>query len=421
MRIYFITVLLIFFTIKPSIAQNVRHNKNKIQVTNVSAKKDPMLVLTLTALIEGLYNGSVMVPDTITVELHDPTFTCLVIESQKGVLNTSGMGTFNFAIAKNDYPYFIVVKHRNSIETWSASTQTFTSSELSYDFTTAASQAHGNNMFLKGSKWCIYNGDINQDGYVNLTDLIAVNNDSYDGVTGHVITDITGDQFTNLSDLIIVNNNAYALVCKDLPLEAPDEFCYESQPYHSVLIGTQYWLKENLNVGTWIDGSQNQTDHNNISKYCPDNNPDYCATYGGLYQWNQAMQFVTVNGAKGICPPGWHIPTLNDLNTLATTVSGDGNALKDTSQGVTNIDYTGKGTNTSGFSALLSGYNLVGEGYNYFSDLTLSGTFWSSTQLEDDANYAYNMSLNWYDNSIYYGAYVYFSKVNGYSVRCVKN
>ena len=92
---------------------------------------------------------------------------------------------------------------------------------MSYDFTTSQNQAYGSNLVQKGSKWCIYSGDVNQDGYVNLTDLIAVNNDAYNGVTGYTVTDLTGDGFTNLSDLILVNNNAYNGIQTYSPLYSP--------------------------------------------------------------------------------------------------------------------------------------------------------------------------------------------------------
>src|ERR1035437_8570889 len=173
-------------------------------------------VLSLTTLIQARYNGSVMVPDTVTVELHDASSLAL-FDQNKGLLNASGTGTFIFNNAVNGSNYYIVVKHRNSIETWSASAHSFTSYALSYDFTTAATQAYGSNMVLNGGKYCIYSGDINQDGFINLTDLGAVNNDSYNLVTGYLVTDLTGDLYTNLSDLSIVNNNSYGLVSTKVP------------------------------------------------------------------------------------------------------------------------------------------------------------------------------------------------------------
>jgi endonuclease G len=173
-------------------------------------------VLSLTTLIQARYNGSVFVPDTVTVELHDATsFTW--VDQDKELLSTSGTGTFTFNNVTNSTNYYIAVKHRNSIETWSASPHSFNSYALSYDFTTAAAQAYGSNMVLVGSKYCIYSGDINQDGFVNFSDYNLVNNDCYNLVSGYVITDLTGDLYTNFSDYNIVNNNSYGLVSKNVP------------------------------------------------------------------------------------------------------------------------------------------------------------------------------------------------------------
>jgi hypothetical protein len=174
-------------------------------------------VLTLTALIQGLYNGSAMVSDTVNVEIHNASPSYTIIDSIKGVLNTAGVGAFTFTNAVNGTPYYLVIKHRNTIETWSATTQTFVSSSLSYDFTTAATQAYGSNMIQKGSKWCMYSGDVNHDGQVSFTDLIAVDNDNSNYVTGYKNTDLTGDNQVTFSDLLIVDNNNSNYISRQVP------------------------------------------------------------------------------------------------------------------------------------------------------------------------------------------------------------
>ena len=54
---------------------------------------------------------------------------------------------------------------------------------------------------------------------------------------------------------------------------------------------------------------QEMTNNGIIEKYCYDNDPVNCATYGGLYQWDEMMQYTTQQGTQGICPAGWHLPT----------------------------------------------------------------------------------------------------------------
>ena len=122
------------------------------------------------------------------------------------------------------------------------------------------------------------------------------------------------------------------------------------------------------------------------------------------------MQYVTTEGAQGICPPGWHIPTLSEFQTLSTSVGGDGNALKAVGQG----SGGGAGTNTSGFSALLAGDRHTD---GTFINLGMSTYFWSSTEHN---TYASNILYLDYFQSII-GVLNYYDKEYGFSVRCLKD
>jgi hypothetical protein len=174
--------------------------------------------LNLTALVQGLYDGSSMISDTITVELRDTSAPYLLKATQKVVLNSSGTGIANFTAPLNSIAhYFIVIKHRNSIETWSASGNVFSPSVLSYDFTTAATKSYGSNMILKSGKYCIYSGDVNNDGIVDLNDLVAINNDNSNYTNGYGCTDVDGNCMVDLSDLIIVDNNSSNYIGKQTP------------------------------------------------------------------------------------------------------------------------------------------------------------------------------------------------------------
>ena len=87
---------------------------------------------------------------------------------------------------------------------------------------------------------------------------------------------------------------------------------YEGQVYNTVMIGEQCWFKENLNVGIRIDASQYESNNNIIEKWCYDDLESNCNIYGGLYWWDEIMNYSSIQGVQGICPPGWHIPTDND-------------------------------------------------------------------------------------------------------------
>jgi len=91
---------------------------------------------------------------------------------------------------------------------------------------------------------------------------------------------------------------------------------YEGQLYKTVLIDSQCWFKENLNVGTMIVGTREMEDNGMIEKYCYDDLPDNCDIFGGFYQWAEIMNYTNQPGIQGICPPtgGWHIPTEGEMN-----------------------------------------------------------------------------------------------------------
>jgi len=180
---------------------------------------------------------------------------------------------------------------------------------------------------------------------------------------------------------------------------------YQGRIYNTVQIGTQCWLKENLDIGIMIQGNQNATNNGQIEKYCYNNDPNNCTIYGGLYQWNEAMQYVTIPGTQGICPSGWHIPTKVEFEILKTTASNNGNTLKEIGQGT--------GTNTSGFSALFGGYLDVDGSYGALGSHAF---IWSST--EYDTFTGYPMNLNTGHSNIDLNGN---SKNSGYSVRCLKD
>ena len=180
--------------------------------------RDTTITLNLTVLIHGFYNGTAMIPDTVKVFLWQPSPPYAKVDSAKILLNSNGYGTGKFSKTPSG-TYYIAVTHRNGLETWSrvGGESLAQGTTVSYDFTTASSKAYGNNLVQKGTKWCIYNGDVNQDGIVDLSDLLLVDNDNYNFVTGFVITDTNGDSIVDLSDLSIVDINSLNYVTKIVP------------------------------------------------------------------------------------------------------------------------------------------------------------------------------------------------------------
>jgi len=209
----------------------------------------------------------------------------------------------------------------------------------------------------------------------------------------------------------------------NIPCPGTPTVTYEGQVYNTFQIFSQCWLKENLNVGTLINCGQNQTNNSIKEKYCYNNNPDSCTKYGGLYQWEEMMQYSTQQGAQGICPPGWHPPTDEEWKVLEGAVDSQygigapewdsswhwrgfdaGTNLKTTSGWYLN----GNGTDLFSFSGLPGGMGSIG----LFDFIGINGYWWSST--------ATGILRNLYCSSpgIERGFYSFNS---GMSVRCLRD
>ncbi len=197
----------------------------------------------------------------------------------------------------------------------------------------------------------------------------------------------------------------------------------DGNTYNTVIINNQCWMKENLRTGTRIDGLSEQANNGITEKYCYNNLDANCLTYGGLYQWNEAMNYSTTEGSQGICPVGWHIPKDTDQHALdyyLATGSCDGNRngafdcapAGDTSKAV-GLCGGRIPCGTSGFDALLAGLRLIS---GLFIQLNANTYFWSSSQ--------YDSSYSWFRFTGSTYATVYrgvADKPAGLSVRCLKD
>ncbi len=171
------------------------------------------ITLNLTMFIEGFYNEGTdqQVSDTVTVELRNSTSPFAIADQSTAVLSANGTVQLNFTGAANGN-YYIAVKHRNSIETWSANAIAFSQIvPVNYNLSSSSSQAFGSNVIQIDSspvRFAVYSGDVNQDGTVDATDISTIDNDASNFVGGYVVTDLTGDDFVDGTDFAIADNNA---------------------------------------------------------------------------------------------------------------------------------------------------------------------------------------------------------------------
>ncbi|MBK9225472.1 MAG: hypothetical protein IPL67_00020 [Ignavibacteria bacterium] len=178
--------------------------------------------LNLTMLIQGFYDAGTnsMIRDTVRIYLRNSSSPFAIVDSAKAYLSSTGAGTFSFQNASNGVNYYLHLKHRNSIETWSKTTQTFTGNSMTYDFTTANTQAFGDNLIQVDAspvRFAIFGGDVDQDGTVDATDMSMIYNDAQSFVSGYVVTDLNGDDFVDGTDFSIADNNAANFVSVERP------------------------------------------------------------------------------------------------------------------------------------------------------------------------------------------------------------
>ena len=197
----------------------------------------------------------------------------------------------------------------------------------------------------------------------------------------------------------------------------------DNKVYNTVSIGTQCWFKQNINTGTQVNSGAVPLNNGIIEKFCYSNSADSCTIYGGLYNWNEMMNYTTASntapsGRQGICPAAWHLPSDNEWLTLINYLGGvnvAGAALKEDGYrhwGIPN-SYA---TNTSGFSAFGGGGI---DGSMGFFDIMWQGYFWTTTSNQSGlTNYALTRTLNFGSADVLQLEY---DKASGFSVRCVKD
>jgi len=194
----------------------------------------------------------------------------------------------------------------------------------------------------------------------------------------------------------------------------------DGNDYQTVIICDQTWIMSNLNVSRYKDGTEipqvtDPTEWKNMTTgaWCYyENDTENGKVYGKLYNW------YAVHDSKGLAPEGYHIPSLNEWETLVACLGGEsvaGGKMKEQGLSHWNSPNTGA-NNSSGFNGLPGGSRYLYEVY-IFGEIQQSGGWWSSTESNSDQAtfiYLYNNSaaVQFVDN--YY-------KESGYSVRCIKD
>ncbi len=234
----------------------------------------------------------------------------------------------------------------------------------------------------------------------------------------------------------------------------------DGQSYSTVWIAgaSQCWMAENLNYGTYVAVVLGGQDPANTQKYCQNLSGvnDATCPMGGLYEWAEMMDGVTVNNTnaascngtapppdanaqcsplvQGICPAGWHVPSHYewtlleknvgtnpaafpyDITTIGWLGTDEGSNLKEPGAppwtAPNNCTPPGS-CNSSGFTALPGGTSWSGS----FDNVGDYGFWWMAT--EYDATNAWGRHLYYSSATVYRNHFP--NKLYGFSVRCVQD
>ena len=177
----------------------------------------------------------------------------------------------------------------------------------------------------------------------------------------------------------------------------------DNKVYATVLIGSQCWMGENLNYGSLISYLIPQTDNCLSERYM---RTSASGTNTSFYQWDELMDYSTISGSKGLCPPGWHIPDLVEWDVLLNQYSGPGMAgswLKDKWM-------------VNGFYSYQLGISYQNNTWAYSSGIYAGSMYWTSVNISGDRTAA--KGINDFNASVSrYAA----AKSDALNVRCLKD
>jgi uncharacterized protein (TIGR02145 family) len=399
--------------------------------------------LTVKLYLQGLYvgggfmelplvnsglSGNAQHADSIELRLASASAPYSIFYSGRVLLLSTGVSVLNLPGTVIGQQYYIVVRHRNSLETWSKQPVIFSASTY-YNFSGAQQfpEVTINAISAITNTTAQGGGNVSTDGGSAVTSrgicwstspgpTVALATKTVNGIgTGSFISSISGLQAATTYYLRAYATNgvgtAYSNEVSFLTANLVEDI--DGNIYDTVLIGTQVWMSKNLRVSKYRNGDPIPTNLSNTawqntisgaySIY--DNIPANDSIYGKLYNW------YAVADPRWLCPVGWHVPSVADWTTLENYLGGSsvaGGKMKAVSS-LWNSPNTGA-SNSSGFTA------LPGGAYNgFFNGLGNSTHWWTSTRISSTS--AWGRPL-FYDYNAFGTAIS--STILGQSVRCLR-
>ena len=181
---------------------------------------DPFVyALNIKAFLEGFYvsnrtmvasiNPTDTISDTLTVCLASSVPPYPILYTSKALLSVHGNAPAYFPQPALLQAYYIVLRHRNSLETWSSSLFAFNTPDTLYDFTNANSKSFGSNMIqMEPGVFALKSGDVNQDKFINFADDTKMNADLGLMQFGYFACDLNGDRIVESTDYSFLENRS---------------------------------------------------------------------------------------------------------------------------------------------------------------------------------------------------------------------
>ncbi|MBK8983121.1 MAG: hypothetical protein IPM38_12535 [Ignavibacteria bacterium] len=180
----------------------------------------PALTVNLKVIPEGLADKMEFYPYRLKVFLRNSETPYEIVDSSVSSLTDSEFQTELYFMNATAGNYYLVIDDGNYLETWSKDGGNYFHPDHinQYDFSRKASSAFGNNQISFGDVYCIYNGDLNSDGLVDIDDMSISDNAVFNFVIGESVSDLNSDHITDIEDYLIIDRNAAAVVCIHSPL-----------------------------------------------------------------------------------------------------------------------------------------------------------------------------------------------------------
>jgi len=213
------------------------NHKLGFRVKNVQGRwsfiEFPSLFIQVKAFLQGYYTGQGMMQpvlqnqgqlnastdvDTVYLDLHQATPPYNLVYTTAGIMQTNGNIFGNIPSGFQSNSYYLALRHRNTIQTWTSNPMLISFVDNLYDFTTSANKGFGDNLIeVEPGLWALFSGDLNQDENIDLLDASILELGQSVFAFGYYASDINGDGNVDLLDNPILESNADNFIFSNHP------------------------------------------------------------------------------------------------------------------------------------------------------------------------------------------------------------